>query len=175
MVPLETLKSLNRSRRVAWLEDRTACARSFLLDRGLPPGLGPPALEIPQAPRNTNLWTQASAQLMLPLSFASGPLALSFISSSSKFECGIPPAGVLFHSVLLMKCTAMPVCMWAKGEAISPVKFFLILHPPRLAPLTAPTSLMDERDGWAAALSSLPENLYTYHKCFNIQFRVFEE
>lgn len=80
----------------AWVE-------GFLLHRGLPPGIRLPALETPQAPRNINLWTQASAQFMLVLIFASGSLALPFISLSSKIDYGIP-AVVPFYFVLLTKC-----------------------------------------------------------------------
>lgn len=75
----------------AWVE-------AFLLDRGLPPSIGFPTLEVPQAPRHTNVWTQASAQFTLLLIFASGGLAHPSISSSLKTDYGIP-AVVLFYSV----------------------------------------------------------------------------
>lgn len=80
----------------------TAWVELFLLDRGLPPGIGLPALEIPQAFRNTNLWIQASAQFTLLCIFASESLALPFISSSLKTDYEIP-AIVLFYFVLLIK------------------------------------------------------------------------
>ena len=63
--------------------------RAFFLDRGLPPGIRLPALEMPQAPRNFSVWSQASAQFMLLPIFASRSFALPFISLSLKTDYGI--------------------------------------------------------------------------------------